>query len=211
MKTKLLTDKELEAFRAIRNSILHKGRAPLVRELMNELEYSSPRSVSYILEKLEEAGFISRPGRGQIRLKTDLPGSDSNAQTVDVPLVGSAPCGTPVFAEENIECTYPVSTALARKPYRYFLLRATGDSMNKAGIRDSNLVLVRQQQLASNGDIVVALIDGEATIKEFHRQSQAVILKPRSSNPKHKPIILTEDFQVLGVVQRVIDNSTLKL
>jgi repressor LexA len=205
MKTEPLTDKELDAFRAIRNSILHKGRAPLVRELMKELRYSSPRSVSYVLEKLEAKGYISRPGRGQIRLKTDLPGSDSHAQTVNVPLVGSAPCGTPVFAEENIECTYPVSTALARKPHRYFLLRATGDSMNEKGIHDGNLVLVRQQPTADNGDTVVALIDGEATIKEFHRQTHAVVLKPKSTNRQHQPIILTSDFQILGVVQSVFE------
>jgi len=205
MKTEPITDKELEAFRVIRNSILHKGRAPLIRELMKELRYSSPRSVSYVLEKLEAKGYISRPGRGQIRLKTDLPGTDSHAQTVNVPLVGSAPCGTPVFAEENIECTYPVSTALARKPHRYFLLRATGDSMNEKGIQDSNLVLVRQQPTAENGDTVVALIDGQATIKEFHRQSQAVVLKPKSTNKQHQPIILTSDFQILGVVQSILE------
>lgn len=204
MKTEPLTDKELEAFRVIRNSILHKGRAPLVRELMKELKYSSPRSVSYILEKLGAKGYISRPGRGKIRLKADLPGSDSHAQTVNVPLVGSAPCGTPVFAEENVECTYPVSTALARKPHRYFLLRATGDSMNEKGIQDGNLVLVRQQPTAENGDTVVALIDGKATIKEFHRQSQAVVLKPKSTNKQHQPIILTSDFQILGVVQSIL-------
>ena len=172
---------------------------------MKELQYSSPRSVSYILEKLETKEYISRPSRGQIRLKTDLPGSDSHAQTVNVPLVGSAPCGTPVFAEENIECTYPVSTALARKPHRYFLLRATGDSMNKKGIQDGNLVLVRQQPTADNGETVVALIDGEATIKEFHRQPQAVVLKPKSSNKQHRSIILTTNFQILGVVQTAID------
>lgn len=204
MKTEPLTDKELEAFRVIRNSILHKGRAPLVRELMKELKYSSPRSVSYILEKLESKAYISRPGRGLIRLKADLPGSDSHAQTVNVPLVGSAPCGTPVFAEENIECTYPVSTALAKKPFRHFLLRAIGDSMNEKGIHDGNLVLVRQQQTAENGDTVVALIDGKATIKEFHRLSQAVVLKPRSTNKQHQPIILTSDFQILGVVQSIL-------
>ncbi len=205
MTTELLTDKELEAFRAIRNSILHKGRAPLVRELMKELRYQSPRSVSYVLEKLEAKGYISRPGRGRMRLKTDLPDTDSHAQTVNVPLVGSAPCGTPVFAEENIECTYPVSTALARKPHSYFLLRATGDSMNEKGIQDGNLVLVRQQPTAENGDTVVALIDGEATIKEFHRQSQAVVLKPRSTNNQHRSIILTSDFQILGVVLSAIE------
>jgi repressor LexA len=205
MPLKPLTDKELEAFKAIRNSIVHNGRAPLVRELMTLLRYQSPRSVSYVLEKLELKGYIIRPGRGQMRLKKDLPGSDSHAQTVNVPLVGSAPCGTPVFAEENIECTYPVSTALARKPHRYFLLRAAGDSMNEKDIQDGNLVLVRQQPTADNGDTVVALIDGEATIKEFHRTRNAIVLKPRSTNKQHQPIILTDDFQVLGVVQSVID------
>jgi repressor LexA len=135
----------------------------------------------------------------------DLPDSDSHAQTVNVPLVGSAPCGTPVFAEENIECMYPVSTALARKPHRYFLLRAMGDSMNEKGIQDGNLVLVQQQPTAENGDTVVAVIDGEATIKEFHRQAQAVVLKPKSSNKRQRPIILTSHFLILGVVQTAID------
>ncbi|HUV30703.1 MAG TPA: transcriptional repressor LexA [Acidobacteriota bacterium] len=156
-------------------------------------------------EKLESKGFISRPGRGQIRLRKEKPGTDSHAKTVDVPLVGSAPCGTPVFADENIEGVFPVSTKLARAPYRYFLLRAIGDSMNQKGIQDGNLVLVRQQPSAENGDRVVALIDEEATIKEFHRTSNAIILKPKSTNKQHQPIILTNDFQILGVVQTVIE------
>lgn len=205
MSMEHLTDQELRAFRAIRNSILHKGRSPLVRELMVSLDYRSPRSVSYMLERLEEKGFISRPSRGRVRLKGDLPGSDSHAQTINLPLLGSAPCGAPAFAEENIEAHLPVSTALARPPYRYFLLRVTGDSMTERGIFDGNLVLVRQQPTAQNGDPVVALIDGEATIKEFHRGQKAIVLKPRSMNPDHKPIILTDDFQVLGVVKSVID------
>lgn len=204
MDLEVLTDKELEALRFLRNRLVHEGRPPSVREIMRHLHYASPRAASYILEKLTEKGYITRPGRGQIRLKKDMPGTDSHAQTVSVPLVGSAPCGTPILAEENIEGIFPVSTKLARKPHRYFLLRAMGDSMNQKGIQDSNLVLVRQQPAASNGDIVVALIDGEATIKEFHGTPNAIILKPRSKNPKHKPIILTEDFQVLGVVQSII-------
>ena len=138
-------------------------------------------------------------------MRKEKPGTDSHAKTVNVPLVGSVPCGTPVFAEENIEGVFPVSTKLARKPHRYFLLRAIGDSMNQKGIQDGNLVLVRQQQSAENGDRVVALIDEEATIKEFHRTSNAIILRPRSTNKRHHPIILTDDFQVLGVVQTVID------
>ena len=78
--------------------------------------------------------------------------------------------------------------------------------MNMAGIEDADLVLVRQQSMANNGDVVVALIDDEATIKEFNHTGDAVILKPKSRNKKHQPIILTENFQVQGVVIKTIKN-----
>lgn len=205
MDNAILTEKELAAYRFIRNRLVHSGKPPSIREIMKELSYLSPRAASYILEKLESKGFVSRPGRGQIRLRKDVPDTDSHAKTISVPLVGSAPCGTPFFAEENVEGVFPISTRIARPPHRYFLLRAIGDSMDEKGIQNGNLVLVRQQPTAENGDRVIALIDGEATIKEFHRTRNAVILKPRSSNKRHNPIILTEDFQVLGIVQSVID------
>jgi repressor LexA len=105
-----------------------------------------------------------------------------------------------MLAEENIETTLPVSIALARPPHRYFVLRVKGDSMNKKGIQSGNLVLVRQQPDADNGQVVVALIDGEATIKELHKSEGAIILMPRSSNPNHRPIVLHEDFQIQGIV-----------
>ena len=172
--------------------------------LMNVLEYKSTRAVTYLLEKLESKGFIHRFGRGQIRITKEIPETDMSARTVQVPLVGSAPCGNPVLAEENIEAYYPVSTQIARPPGRYFLLKAMGNSMNQKGIEDGNLVLFRQQPVAENGDIVVALIDGEATIKEFKRMETAIALMPRSSESRHRPIILTRDFQILGVVKSVL-------
>ena len=122
------------------------------------------------------------------------------AQTVDVPLVGSISCGVPVLAEENVEAMIPVSTKLAKPPAQYFLLRAKGDSMDQKGINDGDLLLVRQQTTARNGDIVVALIDDEATVKEFHSAGETVVLRPRSRNKDHQPIVLTKDFQIQGVV-----------
>ncbi len=205
MDKDVLTEKEIEALKFIRNQIVHGGASPSVRDLQKKLNYQSPRAAAYILERLEFKGFTVRNGKGQVRLIKDIPESDSHAQTVEIPLVGSAPCGTPVLAEENIEAMIPVSVQLAKRPYRYFLLRAMGDSMNNAGIQDRNLVLVRQQPTANNGDRVVALIDGEATIKEFHRTRNAIVLKPRSTNKRHQPIILTDDFQILGVVQQSIE------
>ena len=102
----------------------------------------------------------------------------------------------------------PVSTLLARPGQKYFLLRANGDSMTEAGIEDGALVLVRQQPTADSGQIVVALIDDEATIKELQLSREAAVLRPRTKNPTHKPIVLTRDFQVQGVVVATLPKLT---
>lgn len=126
------------------------------------------------------------------------------AQTVKIPLLGNVACGTPIFAEENIEAEIPVSVKLIKPGQKYFILRATGDSMDEKGINDGDLVLIRLQQTAENGQDVVALIDNEATIKEFHHKGNMIILKPKSKNRKHQPIILTDDFRIQGIVETVI-------
>ncbi len=125
-------------------------------------------------------------------------------QTVEVPVVGRAACGAPMLAEENIEQMIPVSKRIATPPYKYYMLRAKGDSMNQAGINDGDLVLVRQQPTARHGEIVVALINDEATIKEYTSTGSAVVLRPHSTNPVHKPMILTRDLMVQGVVVTTI-------
>lgn len=179
---------------------MHAGRPPSVRELAAALAYKSPRSAAVLIERLVQRGLLSRRRDGKLRLH-QIPEDDiDHARTIDVPLVGFAPCGAPLLAEENVEATIPVSTRLATPPHRYFLLRAKGDSMNEAGIADGVLVLVRQQQTARNGDIVVALIDDEVTIKEFQASSATVTLRPRSTNRTYQPIVLTRDFRIQGVV-----------
>ncbi len=124
--------------------------------------------------------------------------------TVMVPVVGDITCGTPILAIENIETEIPVSVDFIKGSNKYFLLRAIGNSMNLTGINDGDLVLVKQQSTAENGDRIVALIDDEATIKEFYRTENAIILKPRSTENKHKPIILTQEFKIQGIVETVI-------
>ncbi|MEN8185508.1 MAG: transcriptional repressor LexA [Bacteroidota bacterium] len=124
--------------------------------------------------------------------------------TVEIPLIGSVSCGLPIFAEENIEAKIPVSTKLIRKSSDYFLLRASGDSMDKKGINSGNLLLIKQQNVAENGDIVLALIDDDATVKEFINNTDTIVLKPHSTNPKHQPIILTSDFRIQGIIKTVI-------
>lgn len=200
----ILTEKEKEAVHSIRNYLAHNGRMPSVRGLMNFMGYKYPRSVSLLFEQLTKKGILKRKLNGKVMLASNDDKKEVNAQTVDISLLGSVPCGTPNFAEENIEAVYPVSVKLARPPYKYFLLRAKGDSMNEKSINNGDLLLVRQQQTAKNGDSVVAAIDGEATIKEFHKTDNTIILKPRSKNGKHKAIILTRDFQIQGVVVTTI-------
>jgi repressor LexA len=180
-----------------------RGEIPSIRKVAKYLGYKYPRSVSYLYEKLEKKGYL-QISEGKVKYLGDVGHHGTQAETVQVPLIGRVACGTPMLAQENIDAHYPVSTQLARPPYKYFLLRASGDSMNQAGINDGDSVLVRQQVIANDGDKVVALIDNDSTIKEFHKMKEAIVLKPRSSNKSHKEIILTRDFQVQGVVVATI-------
>lgn len=127
-----------------------------------------------------------------------------STSTVKIPLLGNVACGVPLLAEQNIESYVSISKGLIQSTCNYFILRAIGDSMNAAGINDGDLVLIKQQQVANENDLVVALIDDEATIKEFHRKQNMIILKPKSNNQKHQPIILTNDFRIQGIVETVI-------
>jgi repressor LexA len=123
---------------------------------------------------------------------------------VSIPILGNVACGFPLFAEENIETEISVSAKLIRKDKKYFILRASGDSMNNANIDDGDLVLIRKELTAEDGDRVVALIDDEATIKEFKNNGDHIVLLPKSTTKEHQPIILTRDFKIQGIVESVI-------
>jgi len=195
-----LTKIESEAVRIIRNSLAHKATFPTVRELMVELNYKSPRSAAVVLEQLITKDVIRKKSDGGLQFMDIQEEASESAQTVDIPVIGTVACGMPILAEENVDAMIPVSVKMAKPPHKYFFLRAKGDSMNEKGINEGDLALVKQQPTANNGDLVVALIDDEATLKEFIRHGDSIILKPHSSNKKHQPIILTRDFQIQGVV-----------
>lgn len=201
-----LRHKGKEALKHIRTAVMHHGKVPSVRELMLIMGYKSPRSAMMLMEELSKGGFLQQRENGKYILVKDLP--DSNpGRTVSVPLVGAVACGQPLFAEDNIEALVPVSVTLAKSGSKYFLLQAKGDSMNLAGINDKDLILVRQQITADNGEKVVALIDDEATVKVFQKAGDVIKLIPRSSNPIHQPIILDRDFQIQGVVITAIPHN----
>lgn len=196
----MVNKKEFQAFRYIRNCLVHQGRSPSVREVMKELGYSSPNSAAVVIENLIGKGLLRRKSDKKLQLLAEITADHEEEKTVLIPLVGMAPCGVLILSDENIEARIPVSEKLARPPHNYFLLKAIGDSMDLAGIHGGDLVLVRQQPTANNGDCVVALVDGEATIKLFKPDRNVILLKPKSSNKEHKPIIASTELLIQGVV-----------
>lgn len=194
-----LSLKAKEAIRHIRNTVINTGGMPSIRDLMRDMAYKSPRSVALLLVELDENGYLEKREDGSYRMIKDLD-TETMARTISIPLIGTVACGLPILAEQNIEAYVPVTTTLVKSGAKYYLLRAKGDSMDKAGINDGDLILVRQQQHADEGQNIVALIDDEATVKEFRRKDHIIMLLPRSYNAKHQPIILTEDFQIQGIV-----------
>jgi len=204
-----VSTKEITALRVIRDFLMKNGRMPSVRELMKAMNYKSPRSAAVILQQLIDKKILNKKQDGSLQFaQYEFENETDSEQTVKVPLLGTVACGIPILAEENIEAMIAVSTKIAKPTNKYFLLRATGDSMDKKGINNGNLVLVKQQNTAENGDIIVALIDDEATIKELRVNQHNVLLLPHSSNKEHTPIILSKDFKVQGVVITTIPGYT---
>jgi repressor LexA len=186
----------------IRNSV-----PPTIEELRRLLKVGSTRTVLRYLDVLEDEGYIDRwSGARGLRLRR---GQSAGLEPHLVPIVGEAPAGQLMPAEENILGQVQLPKAFLKPPTaKFFLLRVRGDSMNRAKIEgqtieDGDLVLVRQQERADPGKIVVALVDGEATIKKLAKGSGYYVLQPQSTNTKNRPIILTEDFRIQGTVSRV--------
>jgi repressor LexA len=198
-----LDEKDKKAYSLIRNKLIHEGKRPTLKEINAVTGGKSPRSASLVIDRLVRMKLLRKSGKNLKLAESPLLNTNSIA-TMDIPLVGSVACGLPILAQENIEGYIPISTAFARKGSQYFLLRASGDSMNEAGINDGDILLVRQQNHAENGKKVIALINDEATVKILDRRDGAVILRPKSSNPTHKPIIVTENCQIQGEVVTVL-------
>lgn len=193
---------------AINKLLTRDGRPPTIEELRNELGVGSTRTVLRYLEELDETGVIERwPGARGMRMARQ---PDAAAAFVDVPIVGEAPAGPLLAAEENLQGW--VRIGRSRMPAgRLFLLRVRGDSMNRAAvhdrkIEDGDLVLVRQTPSAETGDIIVALIDGQATIKRLKRGPHYLVLRPDSNNPAHNPFVV-DHLDVQGVVIDVIKDG----
>ena len=183
-----LTTKESAVFDLIRRSI-EKGVIPSVREIGAELGIKSTSSVHRYLTSLEEKGYIER-GDGLNR-SIRLPGS----QVSHIPVLGVVTAGQTILAVESVEEYIPVQLRVNSK--ELFALRVRGESMIKAGILDGDLIIARRTPTAENGEIVVALIDDEATVKRFYKENGGFRLQPE--NDTMEPIY-TDHLMILGRV-----------
>jgi len=197
-----LTARQRQILTMIRDWVDRHGYPPTMREIGAAVGLASPSSVAHQLKTLEELGLLRKDARGSravdIRRPVAEPG-DSEAD-VRVPLLGTIAAGTPILAEEQIEDEFTLPISLVGHG-RLFALRVQGDSMIDAAICDGDLVVVRQQQVAENGDIVAAMIEGEATVKALRLSGNRIELVPR--NPAYE-VIPGEQAVILGKVVSVL-------
>src|SRR5579884_1037852 len=207
-----LTERQRTILEVIRASVTTRGYPPSIREIGDAVGLTSTSSVAHQLRTLERKGYLrrdpNRPRAVDVRgaddtaapVLTDVSGSDALPEPTFVPVLGRIAAGGPILAEEAVEDVFPLPRELVGEG-ALFLLRVVGDSMIDAAICDGDWVVVRQQNVADNGDIVAAMIDGEATVKTFKRTGGQVWLMPH--NPAFDPIP-GNDAAILGKVVTVI-------
>jgi repressor LexA len=208
-----LTERQRTILNVIRASVTSRGYPPSIREIGDAVGLTSTSSVAHQLRTLERKGYLrrdpNRPRAVDIRGAddaappspvTEVAGSDALPEPTFVPVLGRIAAGGPILAEEAVEDVFPLPRELVGEG-TLFLLKVVGDSMVEAAICDGDWVVVRQQNVADNGDIVAAMIDGEATVKTFKRAGGQVWLMPH--NPAFDPIP-GNDATVLGKVVTVI-------
>jgi repressor LexA len=199
--TDQLTDRQAKILEYIRFVTKVRNYPPSVREIGEAVGLSSSSTVHNHLNQLERRGLIHRdPSKSRtVQLVKDEELDKQRRNAIAVPVIGNVAAGAPILAEQNIEEHVLLSPEMAQDGF--FLLRVRGESMINAGIFDGDMVLVRPQQEATNGSIVVAMVDGDATVKRFERANGHV--KLIAENPAYEPII-SSNVTLVGVVRGVI-------
>ncbi len=192
-----ITPKQQEILEYIKESILKKGYPPSVREICEAVRLKSTSSVHSHLETLERNNYIRRdPTKPRTIEIIDDCFNLTRRELVNVPMIGTVAAGQPILAEQNIENYFPIPVEMLPNE-QTFMLRVKGESMLNAGIFDGDQIIVKQQESARNGEIVVALVDDSATVKRFYKEKGRYRLQPE--NDALEPIIV-DDVQILGIV-----------
>ena len=210
-KKNQLTDRQEEILKFINSYREVNGFPPTIREIARQFGMSSTFGVKKHLDALVKKGYLhieSNASRGISTLQSSEPESPTIFESNDIfnriPVIGRVAAGTPILAEENIEGSLVIDPTLASKSGSAFALKVKGDSMINAGIFDGDFVIVEPQKEAKTGDIVVALIEDEATVKTFERKNDKVRLLPANDN--YNPIDVTnkENFSLVGRVKGIV-------
>lgn len=170
---------------------------PSYREIAGGVGIKSTNSVKKYLDVLEEKGLINRHDAKNRSIEIVKKDNTNVKNLVSIPLVGKVAAGNPILAFENIEDEFVISKSIFGTGQQLFMLKISGDSMIELGIDDGDYVVVKKQETAENGEIVVAYIDGYATVKTYYNDGKSVKLIPH--NALHKPII-TQNVNILGKV-----------
>lgn len=195
------TERQRRILEVIRQFTAEQGYPPSVREIGERVGLSSSSTIHAHLKTLERRGLISRDPTKPRALRSDMnPRSAPVPDTIVMPVIGKVAAGVPITAQENVEGEFVLPASFARGSEN-FMLRVQGDSMVEAAILDGDLIVVRPQRTADNGEIVVAMVDGEATVKRFYREDGRVRLQPE--NAAMEPIY-SSDVTVVGRVEAVV-------
>ncbi|MCL4103084.1 SOS-response transcriptional repressor, LexA [Fibrobacter sp. UWH9] len=209
---KELTSRQEEILEYIKKYSKENKMPPTVREIGNHFEISSTNGVRSILAALIKKGYISRSPRLSRGIEIIGSNDDENKElapsnTIEIPIVGRVAAGTPILAVQNLEGTVTIDRDFLACRTDVFALRVKGDSMINAGIFDGDLIFARQQKTADRGEIIVAQVDNEATVKYYHPNADHVELRP--ANPSYRPIIVKKDKdfaiagRVIGVMRKI--------
>ncbi|SEG06121.1 transcriptional repressor LexA [Paenibacillus sp. UNC499MF] len=192
-----VSQRQLAILEFIKNEVKDKGYPPSVREIGEAVGLASSSTVHGHLERLEKKGLIRRDPTKPRAIEITDGDSDFALSIAQVPLIGKVTAGVPITATENIEDYFPLPMHLV-SDYNVFMLNVVGESMIEAGIHNGDMVIVRQQQTANNGDIVVAMTDeDEATVKRFYKERDHIRLQPENSTMD--PLLLN-NVTILGKV-----------
>lgn len=186
--------KQKDIYIFLKNYILDKGYPPSVREICDAVGLKSTSTVHGHLARLEKKGLIKRDPTKPRAIEL-LKDNVTKKELIDIPIVGKVTAGLPILAVENIEDTFSLPLNYIKNNNELFILHVSGDSMIEAGILDGDLAIIEKTNTAENGDIVVALIENEATLKRFFKEKNYIRLQPENSTMK--PIIV-DNCQILG-------------
>ena len=189
-------DKVIKVLDFIKDFQKKEGRSPSFRQIAKGCSFPSLATAQKYVAILQSRGMIEKNSLGKINIPRNL----SKGKTVIAPLVGTIACGTPILAEENIEETFQLPTAIFGNA-KSMLLRASGDSMTGVGINDGDLIVAEICDTADEGDIVVALLEDSATVKTLHKKNGHIYLHPENPNYEDIP---ADNVIIQGIVKHNI-------